>query len=178
MATIARSTACSGGEGLLSTPPWYIIFDMYMHKDMEVRMAGDPRPIGYWLKHLDRLIEDTFDRTLADDNLSRRHWQTLNALASGPATSAELNAALEPFTGNDPRALAPVIDALTRRGWVRAEAEGRQALTVDGAAAHQRIRKDVDQARRLILRHVTTEEYAQVIDILQRMAAGLEPAAA
>jgi len=38
--------------------------------------------------------------------------------------------------------------------------------------------QDVDQARRLILTRVTAEEYAQVIDILQRMAAGLETAAA
>jgi hypothetical protein len=43
---------------------------------------------------------------------------------------------------------------------------------------HQRIQKDVDQARRLILTRVTAEEYAQVIDILQRMAASLETAAA
>jgi DNA-binding MarR family transcriptional regulator len=151
---------------------------MHMDIDMDIRVAaGDRKPIGYWLKHLDRLIEDTFDRTLADGNLSRRHWQTLNTLASGPASSVELNAALEPFTGGDPEGLAPVIDALTRRGWVTAQAGGRHALTVDGAAAHQRIRTDVDQARRLILRHITTEEYAHVIDILQRMAAGLESAA-
>ena len=85
--------------------------------------------------------------------------------------------ALKPFTGDDPTALAPVIDALTRRGWVTAGADGRHALTVDGAAGHQRIRQDVDQTRRLTLRYVTTDEYAQVIDILQRMAAGLESAA-
>ena len=151
---------------------------MHIYKDIEFQVAGDRKPIGYWLKHLDRLIEDAFDHTLADDNLSRRHWQVLNILGRGPATRAELNVALKPFTGDDPTALAPVIDALTRQGWVRAEADGRHALTVDGAAVHQRIRQDVDQTRRLILRHVTTDEYAQVIDILQRMAAGLESAAA
>jgi hypothetical protein len=145
---------------------------------MDSRVTGDRGPIGYWLKHLDRLIEDTFGRTLADGGLSRRHWQILNTLAAGSATSAELNAALEPFTGDGPRSLAPVVDALTRRGWVTIDAEGRHALTVDGATAHQHIQKNVDQARRLILKHVTTEEYAQVIDILQRMAAGLESAAA
>ena|SRR5215469_7621758 len=152
---------------------------MHMDKNIEFRVAGVRKPIGYWLKHLDRLIEDAFDHALADGNLSRRHWQVLNTLARGPATGAELNVALEPFTGDDPAALAPVIDALTRRGWVRAEADGRRhALTVDGAAAHQGIRQDVDQTRRLTLRYVTTEEYAQVIDILRRMAAGLESAAA
>ena len=149
---------------------------MHMNKDMN--QPVDRRPIGYWLKHLDRLIEATFDRTLADVGLGRRHWQTLNTLAGGPTTSAELNAALEPFTGDDPMALAPVIDTLALRGWVTTEAEGRHTLTVNGATAHQRIQKDVDQARQLILTHVTAEEYARVIDILQRMAAGLETAAA
>ena len=145
---------------------------------MNPPVTGDRRPIGYWLKHLDRRIDATFDRILADAGLGRRHWQTLSTLAAGPATSAELNAALEPFTGEDPMALAPVIDTLTRRGWVTTEAEGRHTLTVNGATAHQRIQKDVDQARQLILTHVTAEEYARVIDILQRMAAGLETAAA
>src|SRR5215468_7734256 len=112
---------------------------MYMDKDMNMPAGGDRRPIGYWLKHLDRLIEDTFDRALADGNLSRRHWQVLNALAAAPATSAGLAAALAPFTGGDPAALAPVIDDLTRRGWVTADAAGRAALTGDGAAAHQRV---------------------------------------
>lgn len=149
-----------------------------MGKDMNLRTTSDRRPIGYWLKHLDRLLENTFDRTLADVGLSRRHWQTLNTLARGPATSAELNAALKPFTGADPGALAPVLDALTGRGWVTTKAEGQHALTVHGATAHQRLQKDVDQARRLILKHVTTKEYAQAIDILQRMAVGLESAAA
>jgi len=151
---------------------------MYMTKDMDQPVTGDSRPIGYWLKHLDRLIDATFDRTLADAGLGRRHWQALNTLAGGPTTSAELNAALEPFTGDDPVALAPVIDTLTRRGWVTTEAGGRHTLTMNGATAHQRIQKDVGQARQLILTHVTAEEYARVIDILQRMAAGLETAAA
>jgi DNA-binding MarR family transcriptional regulator len=150
---------------------------MYMNKDMDLR-PDDGRPIGYWLKRLDRLIDGAFDRALAGEGLSRRHWQVLNSLASAPATSAGLSAALAPFTGGDSVALAPVIDALTRRGWVTTGADGRHALTAHGTDAHQRIRKDVDQARRLTMQRVSAEEYAQVIDILQRMAAGLESATA
>ena len=29
----------------------------------------DRRPIGYWLKHLDRLIEQSFERTLGAEGL-------------------------------------------------------------------------------------------------------------
>jgi hypothetical protein len=43
------------------------------------------RPIGYWLKRLDRAIEDGFDRDLASWSLTRRHWQILNTLSGGPA---------------------------------------------------------------------------------------------
>jgi hypothetical protein len=47
---------------------------------MEERVEENRRPIGYWLKHLDRLIEDTFERTLSMEGLTRRHWQVLNTL--------------------------------------------------------------------------------------------------
>jgi hypothetical protein len=40
-------------------------------------MAARERPIGWWLKHLDGLIEAAFDRALATERLSRRHWQTV-----------------------------------------------------------------------------------------------------
>ena len=62
-------------------------------------MAEDRRPIGYWLKHLDRLIEGNFERTLASEGLTRRHWQALNTLRTRPSTRAEIAAALAPFLG-------------------------------------------------------------------------------
>jgi hypothetical protein len=51
-------------------------------------MADDRRPIGYWLKHLDSMIEGTFERTLASEGLTRRHWQVLNTLHTQPSTPA------------------------------------------------------------------------------------------
>ena len=46
---------------------------------------ADRKPIGYWLKELDRLIEGTLDRALADEGVTRRDWQVLNALEPDPA---------------------------------------------------------------------------------------------
>ena len=40
-------------------------------------------PIGYWIKRLDRAIEGALDPTLATENLTRRHWQTMNFSARG-----------------------------------------------------------------------------------------------
>jgi hypothetical protein len=65
----------------------------------------DRRPIGYWLKHVDRLIEGAFDRTLADERLTRRHWQVLNTLQASPASRAEIGKALEPFLVDDSSAV-------------------------------------------------------------------------
>jgi len=49
-------------------------------------MKTTEAPIGYWLKHLDGLIEAHFDRALTHHNLARRHWQALNMLSGGPLT--------------------------------------------------------------------------------------------
>ncbi len=63
----------------------------------EVTMSGDRRPIGYWLKRLDVLIEKTFERTLAEEGTTRREWQVLNTLAEGPSSAADLEPAVDPF---------------------------------------------------------------------------------
>ena len=57
------------------------------------------KPIGYWLKELDRLIEGTLDRTLADEGVTRRDWQVLNALETAPAPRDAVVDALRPFWG-------------------------------------------------------------------------------
>jgi DNA-binding MarR family transcriptional regulator len=152
---------------------------MYMYNDIKSGDLPAPhRPIGYWLKHLDRLIEDTFSRALAGQGLTRRHWQVLNTVARGPASPAELTKALDPFLREDPSAQATTVADLIRRGWVIRERDGRLCLTPYGRTAHQRTQERVQQTRGLILRGVSADEYAAVIDILARMAANLETSAA
>jgi uncharacterized protein YoaH (UPF0181 family) len=131
---------------------------MHIHQDME---TGDGRPIGYWLKHLDRLIEDTFR-------------QVLNTTARGPASPAELAEALDPFLRDDPAGQASTVADLTGRGWVSSDHDGRLSLTPHGRAAHQATQQQVQQTRRLMLRGVSAGEYAAAIDILTRMAANLQ----
>src|SRR5690348_14072153 len=73
---------------------------------VEPAPAGENRLIGYQVKRLDQLIDLTFDRLISEAGLSRRDWQTLNALAAGPAGDAELTDALRPFwevENEDPR---------------------------------------------------------------------------
>jgi hypothetical protein len=49
--------------------------------DEEGTIREDRRPIGYWLKHLDGLLEGAFDRTLAGQGVTRRHWAGAEHLA-------------------------------------------------------------------------------------------------
>ena len=148
-----------------------------MHMSKNIKSA-DYRPIGYWLKHVDRLIEDTFSRTLAEHGLTRRHWQVLNTLAGDPASPAELAKALDPFLRDDQAGQTTAVAGLIHRGWAGHDCDGRLALTRDGRAAHQRAQEQVQQTRGLMLRGISAGEYTAAVDILTRMAANLEAGAA
>ena len=147
---------------------------MHMSKDIK---PSDRRPIGYWLKHLDRLIEDTFSRTLAEQGLTRRHWQMLNTAAREPASPAELTMALEPFLRDDQAGQAAVVAELIRRDWVSRDHDGRLRLTGHGRAAHQRTHEQVQQTRGLMVQGISAGEYTAAIDVLSQMAANLETGA-
>jgi hypothetical protein len=56
-----------------------------------------PRPIGFWLKLVDRLIDESFDSLLEEHGVTRRQWQLLNVLQRGPATLEQLDSAVAPF---------------------------------------------------------------------------------
>ena len=134
------------------------------------------RPIGYWLKYVDRLLEDTLDRALAAEALSRRHWQALNTLAHGPVAEAELVPALEPFVREDPAGLRTVLDGLAERGWTDRDDAGRLVLTPAGRDVQERTLQRVRETRSLTVRGIGEDEYRTVIDVLARMAVNLEGA--
>ncbi|TCN39677.1 hypothetical protein EV644_103239 [Kribbella orskensis] len=71
-----------------------------------MHMSGDNKPIGWWIKEVDRLLELAFERVLAADGVSRRQWQALNA-ARG---EEPIEVALAPFLAGDPAELAAVTE--------------------------------------------------------------------
>jgi DNA-binding MarR family transcriptional regulator len=135
--------------------------------------ARPNQPIGYWLKHLDRLIDADFDRALGAGQLSRRHWQVLNLLARQPARPADLRAALAPFLADTPQAQTAVTSDLIGRGWV-ADDDGRLHLTDTGREAHAAILAEVTGTRRKIVDGISDDEYLATVDVLRRMVANLE----
>ena len=84
------------------------------------------RPIGYWLKHLDRLIEASFERIFADEGLTRRDWQVLSTLDAAPMDDGGLP---RPSARSGARGPSP-----SRRSWTgcRARAGSAAAPTATG----------------------------------------------
>lgn len=130
------------------------------------------RPIGYWVKNLDNLLEGTLDATLASRGVGRRHWQTLNLLAEAPRTVAEASAELAPFLR--PGEMLAVLAELQRRGWV--EGDDRYALSADGAAALNALREEIVLVRRRATDGLSEEDYRTTVATLRRMTENLQAA--
>jgi DNA-binding MarR family transcriptional regulator len=143
-----------------------------MRKDMEME-----RPIGYWLKHLDRLIEAAAGRAFAEQKLTRRHWQILNILRESPQDAAGLSGAIRPFWGPGAITLDEVARELTRRGWLTQDGAGRYALTPAGQTAHAAVEQKVHGIRSTFLTGLTEQDYRGTVQVLRRMAENMERAA-
>jgi DNA-binding MarR family transcriptional regulator len=131
------------------------------------------RPIGYWLKRLDRLIDARFENQLGEAGLSRRHWQLLNLLEDGPRSVPELQAELEPFLQGAPEELSEAISGLVTRGWADSQ-DNIVSLTETGQAQFGLVKAKVPELRQALLAGISPEEYQATIDVLARMAANLE----
>jgi DNA-binding MarR family transcriptional regulator len=137
------------------------------------RHRAGPRPIGFWLKLVDRLIDEGFDALLGQAGLTRRHWQVLNLLRAAPATVQETDMHLAPFLGDAEPTTRPVLDDLHARGWVDWTAEWRATLTDAGAAAHADLLRMVSDNRERLTTGITPQEYAGTMEVLRRMAVNL-----
>jgi hypothetical protein len=121
---------------------------------------SDDKPIGWWVKHLDRTLEDAVDRALAGASATRREWQLLNVAAAGGSVDD-----LAPFGVDGP-------GSLVERGWVVAGPDGL-ALTAAGAAARDRLAGTVRALRARAMDGIAPAEYAAAVDVLRRMAANV-----
>ena len=116
------------------------------------------RPIGYWLRELDRRLESAFAAALASHDVSRRQWQVLNGL--GPD---------DPFWGAGERPYSEVLGELTARGWTTSSG----ALTATGAAARAEISAGVQGVRARALSGLSDEDYLTTVRTLAAMSANL-----
>ncbi|MGY2084241.1 MarR family winged helix-turn-helix transcriptional regulator [Blastococcus sp. SYSU DS0539] len=135
-------------------------------------MTEPERPVGWWVKRLDALLEEAVDAAVAGEGLTRRHWQVLHSLAGGALTGTELRDALRDFPGD----VDAVVSDLAARGWVARPAPDRLRLTEDGAAAHDRVRRAVGRVRRHAADGLSRREYERTILVLARMVENVERA--
>jgi DNA-binding MarR family transcriptional regulator len=136
--------------------------------------TGSERPIGYWLKKLDSLIDQQFERQLEEAGLSRRQWQLLNLLEDGPRSTPELQSELEPFLHDDPDDLSDALSGLVTRGWADSQ-ENVVTLTETGRAQFGLVEAKVAELRQAMTAGISAAKYQATIDVLARMAGNLEP---
>jgi len=136
-------------------------------------MINTERPIGYWLKKLDRLIDGQFERQLGEAGLSRRQWQLLNLLEDGPRSAPELQTELEPFLQDESDELSEALLGLITRGWAASQ-DNVVSLTETGQAQFGLVRTKVTQLRQSSMAGISPDEYQVTIGVLSRMAGNLE----
>ena len=60
-------------------------------------VASPHRPLDFWLKLVDTLINLHFRAMLEEHGIVRRQWEMMRMLSRGPASQEDLDAALAPF---------------------------------------------------------------------------------
>lgn len=134
---------------------------------------AERHPIGYWLKLVDRLIDQSFDAVLGSAAVTPRHWQILNLLEYGPATYAEIDDEAAPFLAPHMPTVRPVVDDLCSRGWATPIEPDRVTLTDTGIKALADIQAQVEADRQRVTADISEEEYRATVEVLARMATNL-----
>lgn len=133
----------------------------------------DARPIGFWLKLVDRLIDELFATTLEEHGVTRRQWQLLNVLSRGPSSVDQLDVAVAPFlAADDSESSADHLVELLESEWVAEQSDGLR-LTERGTVAFSRLTEVVAEQRTLMTEGVAEPEYDQTIAVLERIARNL-----
>ena len=138
------------------------------------RGAQSPsRPVDFWLRLLDRLINEHFGRALDEHGITRRQWEVMNLLSSGPASRDELAEALarvhrdvEPVTFTDE------LSELEDSGWLL-RGEQEYELTELGQTSYRRLEPVLRATDEEIGRGISREDYATMLKLLERMAINL-----
>ncbi len=130
------------------------------------------RPIGWWLKRLDELIDARFAACYADVGLDRRQWQVLNVLAPHPRPATEVAAALAPFWDDTGTDAVKTLERLAEQALTMRTQDGRWAMTAAGESKRSMASDAVEGIRARMSRRVV-QRLQVTIDVLSQMAANL-----
>ena len=132
----------------------------------------EQRPIGYWLKLVDQLIEKQFATTLDEHGVTRRQWQLLSVLSRSSATVEQLDDAIAPFLDGAKESAVEHLSELIDSAWVDATADGYE-LTDRGLTAYSTLADVVAKQRTFITQGIEEKEYLEAVSVLERMARNL-----
>ena len=133
---------------------------------------ADQRPIGYWLRLVDGLIDEQFAQTLDEHGVTRMQWQLLNVLARGQASVEMLDAAVAPFLVAGGETTIDHLTELIESAWVDATPTGYE-LTERGHGALDRLTNVVAEQRTVMSAGVAESDYLTTVSTLERMAINL-----
>jgi hypothetical protein len=135
-------------------------------------MTAMTRPIGFWLKLVDRLINDQFEATLGRFDVTRRQWQILTLVATGPQSRDRVEAELRPFLDAGEPSVDYALEGLLARGWV--DADGPYfVITEIGRTQADHLGAVVRQTRDSLGHNLTPEQYDTTVATLAQMAHNL-----
>lgn len=131
------------------------------------------RPIGFWLRLVDDLINEQFDSTLEEHGVTRRQWQLLNVLRDGAASRPELDQAVAPFLDSGSQETSTEhLEELLESEWVVIDGESYQ-LTELGNTSFVRLSEVVTRSREQVTQGVAPKEYDKTLEVLEKMARNL-----
>jgi hypothetical protein len=128
------------------------------------------RPIGWWLKEADALLDATFEDALRGTGVDRRGWQVLASLAKRPTSRDDLVVSLAAFDA--PSLVDAVIGGLQEKGWVEDSSAGL-SLSPSGVLQQRTLATAVGAVRQKISEALPAEDYEALIILLARLVAAL-----
>lgn len=130
------------------------------------------KPIGYWVKRLDELIENTVDHILEPIGLHRRHWQVLNLVGAGEHRPMDVAAELAPFLESADQAEI-VLNELTDTGWLQ-HTDDAFDFTDSGRSRFVTAHRAVTTARTTVSEGFSRRDYETTVATLHIMCQNLE----
>ena len=128
-----------------------------------------PRPLGYWVKTLDRLIDEQFERAAESTGLSPGEWRVLSRLSIGAEQTETVEESLASLTDRD-RTVTDTLAALVKAGLVEQRAQEHR-LSNDGyVRADQVEQAAMERIREQLGDELDDERYDALLDTLERMA--------
>ncbi|MFB6611096.1 MarR family winged helix-turn-helix transcriptional regulator [Agromyces sp. NPDC056379] len=125
--------------------------------------STSPRPFGFWLRVIDRRLDEAMRELFAEEGITRRDWRRLN-LVAGTVTDPRMSERLA--------ARPERVEPLVERGWVEGE-PGAWRLTEAGETARASLQERVATLRAKVAGAVSPEDFATTMASLEAIAGEL-----